>query len=49
VLTIVGGAIVTLAIIAALAARNGAEVLRWVGGRSCWPESSPSPGGCSYW
>jgi len=32
VLTIIGGAVVTLAIIAALAARNGAEVLRWVGG-----------------
>jgi|GEM_PF-3188630 len=32
VLTIAGGAVATLAIIAALAARNGAEVLRWVGG-----------------
>ena len=32
VLTVVGGVVVTLAIIAALAARNGAEVLRWVGG-----------------
>ena len=32
VLTIVGGVVVTLTIIAALAARNGAEALRWVGG-----------------
>jgi hypothetical protein len=32
ILAIVGGVIVTLAIIAALAARNGAEALRWVGG-----------------
>jgi hypothetical protein len=32
ILLIAGGAVVTLAIIAALAARNGGEVLRWVGG-----------------
>ncbi len=32
ILAIAGGVIVTLAIIAALAARNGAEALRWVGG-----------------
>jgi len=32
ILAIAGGAIMTLVIIAALAARNGAEVLRWVGG-----------------
>ena len=32
ILVIAGGVVVTLAIIAALAARNGAEVLRWVGG-----------------
>ena len=32
ILTIAGGAIVTLAIIVALAARNGAEALRWAGG-----------------
>lgn len=32
ILTIAGGVIVTLAIIVALAARNGAEALRWLGG-----------------
>ena len=32
ILAIAGGAIVTLVIIVALAARNGAEVLRWAGG-----------------
>jgi hypothetical protein len=32
VLTIVGGVVVTMAIVAALAARNRAEMLRWVGG-----------------